>query len=168
MKTKTFVLLALAALALSIFAGCAQDSTDTSDDNPRMQKEVAQEAAGQPTGKTGSQSTNPTREGAAGASGGSKGTKLALAADPTGQLKYDTTKLNANAGAVTIALTNKSAVPHDVAVKNSAGKVLGTSQEITKSATDLKIKDLPAGSYTFFCTVPGHEQAGMKGTLTVK
>jgi len=27
--------------------------------------------------------------------------------------------------------------------------------------------NLKAGTYTFFCPVPGHEQAGMKGTLTV-
>jgi uncharacterized cupredoxin-like copper-binding protein len=28
--------------------------------------------------------------------------------------------------------------------------------------------DLKAGTYIFYCQVPGHEQAGMKGTLTVK
>jgi uncharacterized cupredoxin-like copper-binding protein len=26
---------------------------------------------------------------------------------------------------------------------------------------------LKAGTYTFYCSVPGHEQAGMRGTLTV-
>ena len=28
--------------------------------------------------------------------------------------------------------------------------------------------DLSAGELTYLCTVPGHEQAGMKGTLTVQ
>ncbi len=64
---------------------------------------------------------------------------------------------------MTITLTNDSSVPHDVSIE---GK--GTSDIISggKTAT-LKIANLPAGTYTYFCTVPGHEQAGMKGTLTV-
>jgi uncharacterized cupredoxin-like copper-binding protein len=160
MKTRSIFMLALAALAISIFAGCAQDSTDSSNDNPRMQEEIAKE-------QSGSASTNPTRDSES-ATGGTKGNTLALAADPTGQLKYDKTKLNAQAGKVTIALTNESAVPHDVAVAEKSGKELGTSKEITKSSTDLVIKDLKAGSYQFFCTVPGHKQAGMVGTLTVR
>lgn len=162
MKSKTVFLLAAFVLAAAVFAGCAQDSTDTSDDNPQMQKEVAKEAE---SGKTGSSSTNPSQSKATGAT---KGTKVALSADPSGALKYNTDKLNANAGALTVAFTNESAVPHDVAISNSSGKKLGVSDEITKSNTSLKIKDIAPGSYTFFCTVPGHEQAGMKGTLTVK
>ena len=31
----------------------------------------------------------------------------------------------------------------------------------------IDIADLKAGTYTFYCSVPGHEAAGMKGTLTV-
>lgn len=158
MKFKFPMMLAILVLGASVLAGCAQDSTTPSNDNPRMQEEVAAE-------KSGAESTNPTRSEA---TGGTDGSTLKLMADPDGALKYDPTKLNAKAGNVTIALTNDSAVPHDVAVRDSSNKELGASEEITKSSTDLVLKDVSAGSYTFFCTVPGHEQAGMKGTLTVR
>ena len=172
MKLKTISMLALAVLALAVLAGCAQDSTNTSDDNPQMQESVmkgegAAKAKATAEGATQSEGTNPTRSEAKGGAG-SGNNKLALAADPTGQLKYDPTKLNANVGNIAIVLTNDSAVPHDVAVKGSDGKSLGTSKEITKSETTLALKNVKAGSYTFFCTVPGHEQAGMKGTLSVR
>lgn len=157
MKAKSIILLALSVLALAALAGCAQDSTDTTDDNPRMQEEVAKEKAG----GSGSESTNPTRDGNSGTTS-SKGTTLNLQADPSGALKYDPTSLTANAGKITINFKNESAVPHDVEVEG-----LGKSEEITKGSTKLVIKDAKAGTYKFFCTVPGHEQAGMTGELKV-
>lgn len=158
MKTKTIALLALAALSLAVLAGCAQDSTDTTDDNPRMQLEVMKE-------KSGAQSTNPTRSEA---KGGTEGTVLTLAADPGGLLKYEPTSLSAKAGKVEIRFTNDSKIPHDVAVAGKDGKDIAKSEEITEGSTDLVIKDLKPGTYQFYCTVPGHKQAGMVGDLTVR
>lgn len=162
MKTKTIMLLALAALAMAVLAGCAQDSTDTSNDNPRMQEEIMKE-------QSGSQSTNPTRTESSGTSSSSSGaTKLSLVADPTGNLKWKPTSLKAQAGSVTIDLTNESPVEHDVALAGSGGKILGQSKKVTKGSADLTIKDLKAGTYQYFCTIPGHKQAGMVGELTVR
>jgi plastocyanin len=174
MNPKILSLLAL-AVAL-VFAGCAQDSTDTTDDNPAMQEQVmkgtaaegASAAAGSAaTDKTGSsmKSTDTTRTPA---KGGTSGTKVALAADPTGALKYNTTSLNAGAGDVTIAFQNKSSVPHNVTITGSGNKKLGATADISGSSAVLKLKGVKAGTYTFFCSIPGHEQAGMKGTLTVR
>ena len=91
---------------------------------------------------------------------------LALAADPSGQLKYSETALEATAGQVVIDFTNQAPVPHDVAVEGG-GKVLGKSETITGGETKLDV-ELPAGEYEFFCTVDSHRQLGMKGKLTVK
>jgi plastocyanin len=73
---------------------------------------------------------------------------------------------NAKAGSVTLVMPNKSALPHDISVKGAGvdqhGKVVSQGGSST-----VKI-DLKPGKYTFYCSVPGHEAAGMKGTLTVK
>jgi plastocyanin len=105
-------------------------------------------------------------EPAAPAKPGEKATTLALAADPSGALKFDKTALDAPAGAVTIDMTNAAPVAHDISLRgpgvNEQGKQVSGGGKSNVQA------DLKAGSYEFYCSVPGHEQAGMKGTLTVK
>jgi plastocyanin len=97
-------------------------------------------------------------------SSGGGGETLKLAADKSA-LKFDKTKLTAKAGTVSLVMSNPSQVPHAVAIKGNGvdvdGKTVGNGETSTAS-TDLK-----AGTYTFYCPVPGHEAAGMKGTLTV-
>jgi plastocyanin len=100
------------------------------------------------------------------ASGGGGGT-IALAADPSGALKYQQSSLSGTAGKNTIDFSNPSSLGHDVCVADSSGKEVGCSDVITDSKTTLSV-DLKPGTYTYFCSVPGHEAAGMKGTLTVK
>jgi plastocyanin len=93
------------------------------------------------------------------------GSTLHLAADPSA-IAYDTTELSGKTGKVTIDFENPSAVPHDVAIEKD-GKEIATSELITESKTSVSA-DLAAGDYTFLCTVPGHAEAGMEGTLTVR
>jgi plastocyanin len=110
-------------------------------------------------------STTSTSTQAAG--GGAGGGTVSLAADPSGNLAYTQSSLTANAGSDTIDFTNQAPLGHDVCVKDSSGKELGCSDVIQGSSTTLKV-DLKPGSYTYFCSVDGHEAAGMEGTLTVK
>jgi plastocyanin len=98
------------------------------------------------------------------ASSGGGGETLKLAADKSA-LKFDKTSLTAKAGKVTLEMANPSQIAHAVAIKGNGvdvdGKTVGNGETSTAS-TDLK-----PGTYTFYCPVPGHEAAGMKGTLTV-
>lgn len=98
--------------------------------------------------------------------GGATTPGLALAADPSGALAFDVEELTADAGTVTITMKNPSPVPHNIAVKGNGvddkGLVVLTGGTSTVSA------DLKPGTYTFYCSVPGHEAAGMTGTLVVK
>ncbi|HEY7150432.1 MAG TPA: plastocyanin/azurin family copper-binding protein [Solirubrobacterales bacterium] len=97
---------------------------------------------------------------------GGGGQTLSLSADPSA-LAYQETSLSAKPGAATIDFDNPSAIGHDVCVEDSGGKEVGCSDVIQQSKTTLDV-DLKPGTYTYFCSVDGHEQAGMKGTLTVK
>jgi plastocyanin len=90
---------------------------------------------------------------------------LELAANPEGELKYSTKELSAKAGTVTITMTNMSPLEHNVTIEQS-GKVLGATPTFKGGSKTLTL-DLKPGKYTFFCSVPGHRQAGMEGTLTV-
>jgi plastocyanin len=90
-----------------------------------------------------------------------------LSADPAGALMFSTNTLSvkAKAGKVTIVFTNASPVPHNVAVAKGT-KVLGSTPTFMGGSKNL-VLNLQPGSYTYYCTVPGHRQAGMQGTLTV-
>jgi plastocyanin len=99
--------------------------------------------------------------------------KLTIPASPTGQLAYATNKATAKPGPVTVEMPNTSGVDHNIAFESGSngatakGAVLGSSKVIAKGVATVKIT-LKAGTYTFFCEVPGHRPAGMYGTLTVK
>jgi plastocyanin len=102
----------------------------------------------------------------AGGGGGGGGT-ISLAADPSGNLAYQQASLSAQAGNDTIDFDNPASLGHDVCVEDSSGKQLGCSDVISQSKTTLNV-DLKAGSYTYYCSVDSHRDAGMEGTLTVK
>jgi mono/diheme cytochrome c family protein len=92
-----------------------------------------------------------------------KGGKLEIDADPSGRLAFLAPSASAPTGALTITMQNKSSTPHNIGIK---GQKVGPTVSGGKFSTiNLTLKP---GKYEFYCAVPGHEQGGMKGTLTVK
>jgi plastocyanin len=127
----------------------------------KANEEVQEEEAGAPIqggSEAQGEASEPTESGAS-------STTLKLAADPT-QIAFDTTELSAKAGEVTIDFDNTSALEHDVAIEQG-GKQIAISETITEGSTSVSA-DLQPGAYTFLCTVPGHAEAGMEGTLTIE
>jgi len=109
-------------------------------------------------------SSSSSSSSASGSSGGSGA--ISESADPSGQLKFTKSTLTAKAGKATVDFTNSSSLPHNMTIVDSSGKQVGATPTFaggTKSFT----ADLKPGKYTFYCSVPGHRQAGMQGTLTV-
>ena len=142
MKTKLAVLFALLALVPFAVAACGDDD----DEEPTTAAE-----------------TTETTDTGGGTGGG--GSTVSFTADPGGELAFEESSAEASAGTVTLELTNDSAVPHDVQIEGPEGDIGGT-EETTGGTVSAEV-ELEPGDYTFYCSVPGHREAGMEGTLTV-
>lgn len=143
--------LILAAIALVACGGGDDDSTTTG--GAETSAENGAEAGG-----GGNEAEGGTAD-----SGGS----VAFEADPGGELAYTTKTATAKAGEVTVDFTNPQPLSHDVAIEDAGGEEVGAT-EVIGEGSDSTVVDLKPGKYTFFCSVPGHREAGMEGTLTVK
>ncbi len=99
------------------------------------------------------------------AASGSGTSSLKEEADPEGQLRFTTKNLSAKAGTVTINFANASPLMHNMTIAQGT-TVLGATPTF-QGATKTLTLNLKPGTYTFYCSVPGHRAAGMEGTLTV-
>jgi mono/diheme cytochrome c family protein len=95
------------------------------------------------------------------------GGKLEIDANPTGALAFASTKATAPPGPLEILSLNEAPVDHNIAIKDASGKLV-EGEVVGKGGTSQLQADLQPGKYEFLCTVPGHEEGGMKGQLTVR
>jgi uncharacterized cupredoxin-like copper-binding protein len=146
--------LALSSMVLALgLAACGGSSSSSSSTTTTS-------SAAAPPATSSSTSTSTTAS--TGVSAG-----LAIAANPSGLLKYTKSTLSAKAGKVTIAFNNSSPLMHNFTLQQGTnGKILGATPTFQGGTKTLTVSLTP-GTYTFFCSVPGHRMAGMVGTLTV-
>jgi plastocyanin len=98
---------------------------------------------------------------------GGAGSTVKIEADPGGEIAYATKSATAKAGQVTIDFNNPQSLPHDVKVEGPHGEELGGTEQVSEGSTSASVS-LKPGTYHYYCSVPGHREAGMEGTLTVK
>jgi uncharacterized cupredoxin-like copper-binding protein len=67
------------------------------------------------------------------------------------------------AGEITFEVKDDGKIPHDLAIKGTSDK---TKEIAPGSNAELKVT-LKPGTYVLYCSIPGHEQAGMKQSITV-
>ena len=149
-KLAALLVLALASAAL-VACGSSNDSSTTNETSS------SSEAGGGAAAESGKE--------AGGGEGG--GSSVEIEADPGGELAYTTTEASAKAGKVTVDFNNPQGLTHDVTIEDSSGKEVGKTELIGEGETSTTV-NLKPGAYTYFCSVPGHREAGMEGTLTVK
>lgn len=149
------------ALALAACGG-SSSSTNSSASTPTATTSSTASTASTPATATSTSAKTTSTPSTASAA-----QTLSLEANKEGQLKYDKSTLTANAGKVSIDMTNMSPLMHNVTVENSSGAILGATPTFNGGSKTLTL-NLKPGTYKFFCSVPGHRAAGMEGTLTVK
>jgi plastocyanin len=148
---KLAALLVLALASAALVACGSSNSTTTTETS----------SGGEANGGAGAESGKE----AGGGEGG--GSSVEFETDPNGELAYTTTEASAKAGKVTIDFNNPQSLTHDVTIEDSSGKEVGKTELIGEGETSTSA-NLKPGTYTFYCSVPGHREAGMEGTLTVK
>lgn len=151
-------------IALLAVAGCGGGGSSTSTTSSSAAPAATSSSSSTAAGGYGAQSSGST---SASAPAASSGGTVKLAADPGGALKFDTTSLSVKAGKVTIDFTNNSSLGHNVTIASGAGAVLGATPTFQGGSKTVTL-NLKPGTYTFYCSVPGHRQGGMQGTLVVK
>ncbi len=115
-----------------------------------------------PVGEEATPAASPAATPEAESEGAAASTEAAVS---TVDLAFEPKEFTIAAGTdVTVTITNDGALQHDFTIDDLdiASDLLngGDSTTVTINA--------PAGTYEFHCSVPGHKEAGMVGTLTVE
>lgn len=148
----------LAAIVLAFgFAACGDDDGNGEATTPAETTEANGDAAAGNGGEEGEP-----------AGDGGEATTLDITAEPDGSLAYTEEQLSVPAGNVTVEFDNPASIQHDVAFADPSGEMIGKTETITDDSDTLQLSDLEPGEYEYWCTVPGHREAGMEGVLTVE
>jgi plastocyanin len=148
------VVLSAAALAIGVAACGSSNSNSAANASSTTVAPAAASGSGSSTAAASSGAT------------AAKGNTINLGVMGS-MLMFSTKTLTAKAGKVNIVFTNNSGTGHNVTVQEgTGGKVLGATPTFSSGMHTLTLT-LKKGTYTYYCSVPGHRQAGMQGTLKV-
>jgi plastocyanin len=93
---------------------------------------------------------------------------LDVAAVADGSFAFEQDSLETDADRIAVNFDNPAPIAHDFCLEDEGGDELGCTNLIADGDTDVAEYELEPGEYTYFCSVAGHREGGMEGTLTVE
>ena len=82
------------------------------------------------------------------------------------EYKLDPSDATVKAGSVTLDVTNDGTITHNLQIEGNG--VEETTDSLAPGDTGELTVDLKPGSYEMYCTIDGHKDLGMEGTVTVQ
>ncbi len=166
MAKRFFSMTGIAVIVLIVLAACGSPQDD--GPHPTVTRvaspinapvisptpEAGAETTTEPTAAADADSGEATAEPAAG------GQEVTIVGH---DIYFDPADVTIKAGKVTFDLPNEGAAMHNFAIDE-----LGISVDMPPGTTQTVDADIPAGTYQYYCNVPGHKDAGMVGTLVVE
>lgn len=149
----TALAVAFAALGLLAATGCGDDVDDAVD----AATERVDDAVDTVTGEAGDAADAVTGDDV-------DATVIEIPAAEQG-LAFARERVTAPAGTITLRMPNPSPMPHNIAVDRPE-RVIG--EIVERGGVSEITLDFPPGEYEYYCSVPGHREGGMVGTLVVE
>jgi plastocyanin len=151
MNRRTIAIAALTAGSL-LLAACGDDDDQTATDMPAMNDDAGMDDDGHGGGHDDDEENSPVADGAR---------QIEVTAT---DFAFDPGDITVEAGEdLAIVLTSEDLL-HDFTIDELDAHVAADRGETAEGGLTAE----GAGTYTYYCSVPGHREAGMEGTLTVE
>jgi len=137
--------------AALLFLAIAACSSSGSSQPPASSSSPPRESV--PAASTATGSTSP----------GADGTSIHVR-----DFKLEPGDVTISGSTVALAVTNDGPTVHNVTIRDASGTVLAATKDLTAGQSETISAQIPAGTYTLFCSLPGHESLGIKGSLVIK
>jgi uncharacterized cupredoxin-like copper-binding protein len=165
MAKRFFSMTGMAVVVLIVLAACGAPKDDGPEPTVTRIASPANAPVITATSEAGAPTAAPPTAEGSQAAGGDEGSasgeqEITVTAH---DIYFDPAELHVKAGKVKFVLPNEGAAEHDFSIDD-----LGIQVNMPAGATQTLEADLPAGTYEYYCNIPGHKDAGMIGTLVVE
>jgi plastocyanin len=181
-SNRAFAAIAIPFAVLVVATGAYAWANAEEEQEHRDEELAHEEALAEPGGAEGEQEPAPggspsgePAEPTPGPPGGTENEKppgppgeaLDVTSPEDGSLAFEPDGLQAPAGTITLVYDNPSPVIHNINVEDAEGQTLKESEDVTDGTVEIDFEAVP-GEYLYYCSIAGHREGGMEGTLTVE